>query len=599
MNSSLDASARNQSPPECDCDVLIVGAGPVGLALANDCLSRGLKFKIIDRLAGLAASSETVIVNTRTLEHLGNLGFAEAFIEQGIALRGSNVYGQGKRIVHLDFDELDSPYKFLLALPLASAENLLADNLACAEILIERNCELLALEQDEYAVRSTVRCTAEGGASEDVIYRTKYVVGCDGQHSAVRELAGLRFEGAAEADIFGSADVAIDCDLQDDELHAYFSEHGAMVFIPQAEGRFRILFEAAVNAGGTAKVTGKTFDLPTLVDVVSKRAGKSLNLKEGAIGDPRSLTWFKVHRRAASSYQSGRIFLAGEAGHVHSPLLSTGFNTAVQDAINLGWKLGLASRNLASDTLLATYKEERQAASMAFLKTSDLSTKVVSLKSPVAKPVREALMAFMSAHELVQQRLLKSEAETALSYRGLSLAQESHRPQVESIGRSLFPLPFKKATIELPGLGAWMDFADAAKAGDFAPDAELDDFGFRLSHHIGSPRFKLLLFDGYEASEEGYKHLYELEYKVASRFCDWIDIYVVVPFGEQAKKLPNYALTIYDEERYLHEYYGASSECLYLLRPDGYIGFKGQPAIYEKLEEYLLRIFQATLVNAT
>jgi hypothetical protein len=151
----------------------------------------------------------------------------------------------------------------------------------------------------------------------------------------------------------------------------------------------------------------------------------------------------------------------------------------------------------------------------------------------------------------------------------------------------------------MPGLGSWMDFTDAPRAGDFAPDAELDDDGFRLSHHIGSPRFKLLLFDGYDATEEGYAKMYELEYRVASRFCDWIDIYVVVPFPEDARKLPNYASVIYDDQKYLHEYYGASSECLYLIRPDGYIGYRCQPASYELLEAYLLRVFKPSLVQSS
>ena len=203
------------------CEVLIVGAGPVGLTLANDLLSRGVKFKIIEVRGGEAASSETVIINTRTLEHLGNLGFAEGFIEVGQALRGSNVYGQGKRVVTLDFDEIDSPYKFLLALPLATVEHSLADNLKCAGISIEQNCQLLALSQDDSMVQATVRRTTEGGGSEELSYQCKYVVGCDGADSSVRKLVGIKFDGAAEEDTYGSAEVTLDCDLEPDQMHSF------------------------------------------------------------------------------------------------------------------------------------------------------------------------------------------------------------------------------------------------------------------------------------------------------------------------------------------------------------------------------------------
>ena len=588
-----------QSGENSQSEVLIVGAGPTGLTLANDLLSRGVKFKIIDKAPTATTISKAIVVHARTLEHLANLGFTETFIENGLPLRASNVYAGGKRIVHLDYDEIDSPYKFVLSIPQSSTERILADNLACADIQIDRNCELLSFSQDDQGVTAKLRRTTPGGADgaspkvEEFEHKSLYLVGCDGAHSSVRHQLGLTFDGAPYADGFGAADVHIDCDLKENEMHAFFSEDGALIFVPFGEGRYRIIFEA----DDAAKInTGDELAFETVVEVIKKRLGKSFS--KFKISDPRWLAWFKIHRRCASSYQKGRAFLVGDAGHVHSPVGGVGMNTGMQDAFNLGWKLGLAVRGLAGEGLLESYTEERHAVGLSVLKGTDLATKVVTLKSPVAQAVRNGLMSFMSAHEVVQQRIVKTGTLTGVNYRGTRLAQQSSQPRVETVGRSLFPLPFKKVTGELPGLGAWMDFEDAPMAGDFAPDAELDDGGFRLSHHIGSPRFKLLMFDGYESSELGYQQMYQLEYKVASRFCDWIDIYVVVPFEEAAKTLPNYASVIYDDQKYLHEYYGASSECLYLIRPDGYIGFRSQPASYEKLEEYLLRIFKPSLVQS-
>ena len=573
-----------------------MGAGPTGLTLANDLLSRGIKFKIIDQAAGPEPNSRAMLVHARTLEHLANLGFAESFIENGLAVRGSSIYSRDKRIVHLDFDEMDSPYKFVLAIPQNITEQLLSDNLNCVDIKIERNCRLVGFTQNNNSsVTAVLRRTIGGGTDqavdqfEEYEQSCKYLVGCDGADSNVRLAMGVDFEGAAYADSFGVADVSIAGDLAADEMHTFFSEDGALTFVPFGQDRWRILFEA----DDANKIKGdEKLDFKTVSEVVGRRCKKALQITK-----PTWLTWFKAHRLCASSYQNGRVFLAGDAGHIHSPIGGVGMNAGIQDAINIGWKLAVACRGLANANLLSTYNEERHNVGMALLKGTDLATKVVTLKSPVGKSVRNSLMTFMSAHEIVQQRILKAGGLTGISYRKMSLSQESHRPQVEAIGRSLFPLPFKKVTNEMPGLSSWMDFTDAPAAGDLAPDAELDDNGFRLSHHIGSPRFKLLLFDGYEPSEQGYQHMFDLEYKLASRFCDWIDIYIVVPFGEGSRSLRNYASVIYDDSRYLHEYYGASSECLYLIRPDGYIGFRCQPASYEKLEKYLLLIFKSSLIQ--
>ncbi len=511
-----------------ESDVLIVGAGPTGLMLANDLLSRGVKFKIIDKAAAATTISKAIVVHARTLEHLANLGFAETFIRSGVILRGSNVYAQGKRLVHLNFDEIDSPYKFMLSIPQSATEFILADNLACAGIELERNCEMVGLTQDQTGVTAKLRRTAEGGAVEEYTHRSKYIVGCDCAHSTVRHMLGLSFDGAQYADIFGAADVAVKWDLNEDEVHAYFSEVGALVIIPLGVGRCRIIFEAddATKVGPDDKL-----EFQKVVEVVNRRASKGIT-----ISDPNWLAWFKIHRRCAASYQKGRAFLVGDAGHVHSPVGGVGMNTGMQDALNLGWKLGIASRGLADPALLETYTEERHAIGMAVLKGTDLATKVVTLRSPVAKTVRNALMSFMASHEIVQQRIAKAGSLTGVNYRGMTLSHEIHRTQAESIGRSLFPLPFKKLTGEMPGLGSWMDFTDAPRAGDFAPDGELDDDGFRLSHHIGSPRFKLLLFDGYDPTEDGYAKMYDIEYKVASRFCDLVVIYVVVPFPEGVRE---------------------------------------------------------------
>jgi 2-polyprenyl-6-methoxyphenol hydroxylase-like FAD-dependent oxidoreductase len=592
--------------PHVASTVLIVGAGAAGLTLANDLLSRHVQFRIIDQSDSASTDNQTVILHARTLEQLSNLGFADSLVEAGLPLRASNIYAGGKKLAHLDFAELDSPYKFILALSKARLEAILADNLKCADITVERGSKLVdfVLEKNDGValVNATIESGDDFGATAGSESRFKFLVGCDGATSVVREKLHLPFEESAAAGFFASAELELSCNLEADEMHAFFDEHGALVLIPVGGNHWSLLFEAAETQGKMSPKSLPELNLKLIAETIRSRAGKAITFEESKLtffdfeGTTSAPQWQNVQEKMTASYQKENVFLAGVACHEQNPLTYLGLSVGIGDVLNLGWKLGLASLDLASDELLATYSEERRACGVAFLKGAEQATKTVPLKSPVAKSARHSLLLYMAGHELVQQRILANGSLSAVSYRGLSLTEESHRPQVESIGHSLFPIPFKKATGEMPGIGAWLDFSDAARAGDYAPDAELDDYGFRLSHHIGSPRFKLLLFDGYEASELGYKQFYDLEHKVASKFCDWVDIYVVVPFEEGEKKLPNYALVIHDHERYLHEYYGASSECLYLIRPDGYIAFKGQPALYEPLEQYLTRVFKASLV---
>lgn len=574
-------------------DVLIVGAGPTGLTLANDLALRGITFKIIDKAPEPTRVSKAIVVHARNLELFENLGLVDAFLENGLAVRGMNVFSGDKRIVHLNMDELDSHYKYTLAISQAKTEELLTRALEARGVLVERSHELKSYEQDDQEVRALVKSPALAGSDspvEDEIVRAKFLVGCDGAHSVVRHQAGFEFEGAAYQEIFGAADVRLDVapggHFADDEGYAFLGEHGVIVFIPFGGNRYRIIFGMAPDAGIDPEST-LTFDF---VEKITKERAPA----HYKISEPHWLSWFRIHRRCASSYRQGRVFIAGDAAHIHSPVGGVGMNTGMQDAANLSWKLALAVKGQGD--ILNSYQEERRPVGQAVLMGTDMATRVVTLRNPLAKNLRNMLMGLLSAQELVQQRVLKAGSLTGISYRASTLSTESHPPvdQAMTFSRN-FRFGGSDVDGERPGLAAWMDFARGPVAGDRMHDGEVQNGqgeNSRLAHLIASPNFKLLIFDGYAATEAGYDKIAAIEKEVSTRYGESVDIHVIVPFAKGRRTLPPYSSVIFDYERQLHKTYGASSECLYLVRPDGYIGFRSQPAQFDELDKYLQSIYK-------
>ncbi|MBK9203361.1 MAG: FAD-dependent monooxygenase [Candidatus Obscuribacter sp.] len=564
--------------------VLITGAGPTGLTLAADLKRRGIDFRIIDKAEHATAYSKAIVLHARTLELLENMGVVERFLEHGLPIRGSNFYAQGKRIVHLNMDEIESHFKYILAIPQNKTEELLAQVVEVGGTKVERSCELIGFEDMGDYIQATVRHLADNHREE--IIKCDFLVGTDGAHSIVRKKLGFTFEGRAVRRDFGAADVA--CELQGDEVHGYLSETGLVAFFPFGEGRYRIIFDVL-----DGKFNGKVVDpnepltLELVNEVVSSRGPKDLK-----VDDPRWMSWFKIHRRFADSYRKGRAFIAGDAAHIHSPVGGVGMNTGMQDALNLGWKLALVIKGQARFELLDTYEEERRKVGQTVLKATHLATKFVTLRHPVALSIRNNLMHILATQELVQQRILRAGSLTGVSYRGSSISTESHPPIDDSISRSFRHNGTEEG--EKPGFGSWIEFARAPVAGDRMLDGEflnVDSRIERLNERMSSSKFHLLLFDGYVDSEEGYKCFEAIEKYIGWSYKDLIEVHVVVPKSPGEGKMPAFKSVIYDNERTLHKLYGASSECLYLIRPDGYIAFRSQPANNDELAKYLHQMF--------
>jgi 2-polyprenyl-6-methoxyphenol hydroxylase-like FAD-dependent oxidoreductase len=355
---SLDESA---------VDVLIVGAGPTGLVLAAQLHALGVGFRIVDRATDAVHESRALAIQARTLEVLTPVGLSADLVAQGdpatvLLMHFANRMAEVK-LFDEGFDETAYPY--LLFLSQAQTERILVDRLAEVGISIERGVEFRDLHQDVDSVTSTL-----GSAAGEVQIRSKYVAGCDGAHSAVRSSSGIRFSGTAFPQTFVIADLEAD-QLETGRVHAYLSAEGMMFFFPLGSpATWRMLVMAPPTLAAKA---------PTLVRVqaiVNRYTSDRVVLR-----DPVWLTNFTVQSRRADSFRSGRVFLAGDAAHIHSPAGAQGMNTGIQDAVNLGWKLALACRGVGGEKLLDSYQRERLPVARSVLRMTNRAFRVATSRN--------------------------------------------------------------------------------------------------------------------------------------------------------------------------------------------------------------------------
>jgi 2-polyprenyl-6-methoxyphenol hydroxylase-like FAD-dependent oxidoreductase len=352
-------------------DVLVVGAGPTGLALAAVALAHGASVRVIDRNPSAVHESRAMVLQPRTLELLAGLGLRDELLSKGrrtVRL----VLHSGPRSVAVPLFDIgieDTPYPFLLFISQAETEAALDAHLTHRGVVIERGTELLALEQQEARVTCQLK-TADGAETVEAAY----VVGCDGAASTVRRLLGIGFTGGRYPQRFALADVHVDGDLPPDRIHSYLSRRGIMFLFPLGRPAPWRVMGVLPSAQPDDDLT-----LPAVQAIVDEFTGGGLRLH-----DPAWVSDFRLRHRLADRYRSGRAFLAGDAAHVHSPAGGQGMNVGIQDAVNLGWKLAMVARGTASPDLLDSYEPERRPVGRALLSFTD---RLFSLATTTRPPV--------------------------------------------------------------------------------------------------------------------------------------------------------------------------------------------------------------------
>jgi 2-polyprenyl-6-methoxyphenol hydroxylase-like FAD-dependent oxidoreductase len=408
-------------------DVLIVGAGPTGLALAAQLNAFGVKARVVDREHDRVHESRALVMQPRTLEALRGLGLAQPLIERGndaVELR----LHFGRRVVGLRLFDTgldDTAYPFLLFISQAETEAILNEHLAARDVTVERGLELIAVTQSAGGITCTLR--RRDGTTERV--KTRYLVGCDGAHSIVRRETGIPFEGDAYPQTFVLADLEVDGELESGAAHAFLGDSGILLFFPlaaPASWRMQGTRSSAADADGERPETEET-SLDELQKICDSSAGGALRLH-----DPVWSTVFRLQHRQAARYRSGRALLAGDAAHVHSPAGGQGMNTGIQDAVNLGWKLALVVRGVADEALLDSYEPERLPVARAVLDFTHRATTVALSNSSLLRLVRTQLAPRLIPLLLRSRRLrtsgFRTIAQLAIAYRDSPAVQEGPNP---------------------------------------------------------------------------------------------------------------------------------------------------------------------------
>lgn len=375
-------------------DVLIAGAGPSGLALAAELRRRGVAATVVDRLAAGENTSRAAVVHARTLEVLEPLGVTSELLARGVRVPVFRVRDRNRVLVTIDFAGLPSAFPFTLMCPQDRTEQILLHRLEQLGGRVDRPWEVVSFEARMRDVSVELRA-----GTESRTVTAKWLVGCDGMHSRVRDQSGIAFDGARYEQGFVLADVRMDWPLARDEVSLFFSPRGLVVVAPLPDDRFRLV--ATVD------------EAPQSPSADFVRA--LLDERGPQESSPRihEIVWssrFFVHHRVAESPRRGRVLLCGDAAHVHSPAGGQGMNTGIQDGVSLAAALAetLADND---ETRLDDWARDRHRVATDVVALTDRMTRTATVKSGVGQAARNAALAFVAHVPGVRDALARTLAE--------------------------------------------------------------------------------------------------------------------------------------------------------------------------------------------
>ncbi|MFG1792207.1 FAD-dependent monooxygenase [Nocardia sp. NPDC049149] len=537
-------SERPTGTAEQPVDVLIVGAGPVGLTLAIALADNGVRSRIIDKLDGWSELSKAMTLTPRTLECFRMLGLADRFLADGILSRRIHHYTERRNpIAVTDLAKLDGEFHGVLHLSQSRTIGVLAAALAERGIEVERGRELTEIESTGSGHRSTVT-TADGAVNT---IAARYVVGADGSRSRVRELIGTAFDGAEQSETFIMADIEMaGFPYHPEDRHAFYLDEGTFFTILPIDGRyFRLI--------STCRIASAEVDEEFILrrfDALLRTVG----LAHVKLGDPFWLTRFNPRQYLAEQLHANGVFLVGDAAHIQSPIGAQGLNTGIQDSMNLAWKLGVALRHGGTGVLNSYHEERHPVAQRLFEYNNVLSERIFG---------RNRLKRQFLRYQNYLLRLPSFHAE--------ELAKVSQY-RVGYPAGGLFARPTPGAHPAGPRL----------RVGDRMPHCVFetaDGTPFQLLIELGACRHLLLVFAGEDL---------DAPETVAARGQSEVTRYVVYdrPSPRQRYRRPEGADVLFDRSGRSREQLEVPPHTSVLIRPDGYIAALFRNGDHRALETY-------------
>ena len=556
------------SPRNPDTSVLIVGAGPTGLTLAIELARRGIPFRLIDRDARRAETSRAIGTQARTVEVFRIMGIPEPALQPAVWPRALRFAERDRTLARIPFASGPGTGPRLVVMNESGTERVLEERLAQLGGRIEQSTELTAYRIEGDRVVATL--ARPDGESRIV---ARFLVGADGAHSAVRRVAGIGFAGAPYPERFLLADLDIDWDVPHDEGHVWIGNDDLVAVIPlPGERRYRIIAPLAPDHAAREYASEEAIAVAAEA-LLQQRSGMALK----RVGDPVWASAFRIQRRQAERYRVGPVFLAGDAAHVHSPVGGQGMNTGIQDAFNLGWKLALAARELAAPGLLDTYEAERHPIARGVLRGTDLATRLVLARNPLAESIREHVVPAVVSLPPVRRRFLAAVSQLDVGYRGsaISVDAEQARGKQGRVRRDA-------------GIRSGDRVTDVLLVGP-ATGGNATLFGLIARGWV------LLLFPGENPSPDRMAAVHRLAEQTRQMVGEEIRTYVIL--DSLAGQEPGGTI-LSDASGVLARVFGGSRDLAALVRPDGYLGYRGRLAQTGDLASYLARVFAMQIREA-
>jgi 2-polyprenyl-6-methoxyphenol hydroxylase-like FAD-dependent oxidoreductase len=394
---------NNKQEVPTSTDVLIVGAGPTGMTLAVSLRQLGLDCVVIDQLPEPPNDARAAFVQPRTLEYLRRIHVAGPLVDDGIKGRGVAFADRDRDLIRLSYDTVDSPYPFLLMIPQSQTQRHLDERFRKLGGSVLRGVRLLDLAPEFPGSAATV----VNSNGELRIINARFVAGCDGLHSRVRDQLGIGFPGTSPAQMFAVADVKFE-DWPSDRIENAFSlsPHGMLISSPMPNHMVRMV---ASVAPGTPVPTQHDID-----ELIQTRAPEWL--RNGKVKELLSSSTWHVHERFATQFRHGNTFLLGDAAHTHSPAGGQGMNTGIQDAGNLAWKLHHVLSLGAPESLLDSYEAERRPNALQLVQFTHQIVTAATLTGQQEQQMRDDILVAVGSVPGVTEALARRFSQIAIGY---------------------------------------------------------------------------------------------------------------------------------------------------------------------------------------
>ena len=536
--------------------VLVVGAGPVGLSLAINLRRQGVDCIVIDRLAEPAPGSRAMSLSARSQELLDGMGVMPAIRTAGRINQRLCLYNEKGALAEIDLTRVESPFSGPLLLRQDRLETLLGERLEALGGVRVPAAELVDFSQRDQQVLATIE---HGGQAHELA--ASLMVGCDGAHSIIRQRLGFSFDGVRYPEHFLLCDTRVDWNLPEDASHVFLLSDGALLALPTDDG-WRLL----INQPLQRDTRMESLSMAPFRDHLEKALGQAPGLSE-----PDWISGFSIHRKLVSRYRLNRVLLAGDACHIQTPVAAQGMNTGIADACNLAWKIALFLDGIGGGALLDSYEAERRPVARQMLGGLDILSRGLLSRTTVLRGARDSLLKAISVRPRLNSRLLRRAAQLDVHYRESACVMET-----AGGGRSRVP-----------------------RAGDRLPSAAICPLERReevldVQTVLRDPCHQLLLVFPVVPDHAALVSLFALCERLPQEFAGRVRTRIVLQGARtpELMELREFDVDLFEpaDERVQTAF--GSSGGIWVVRPDGHIGFHGDLADASECLAWLSQFFR-------